>query len=106
MSKHTSESISYLYGDELDEAVKELAPAEGYTMKPNRSDWELLAYCVNEGIDSHLEGFTKSSFDNPTGEVLIHPEELHILVRRLSELSEGAGNFKDCILETLVKEEE
>lgn len=42
---------------------------------------------VNQGIDSRLEGFTRSKFsDNGhrlTSEV--HPEELQVLVRRLTE---------------------
>ncbi len=52
-------------------------------------EWQAIAHCVNQGIDSHLEAITeRSKFDHTTGECLVHPDELHVLVRRLSECGE------------------
>jgi hypothetical protein len=51
---------------------------------------------VNIGIDSRLEGFTKSSFEWNHNEFVtrldcqIHPSEMQILIRRL--LEDGSGN--------------
>jgi hypothetical protein len=46
----------------------------------------------NQGIDSYLEAMTERSIviDTPSRfTVLIHPEELHTLVRRLMNLESG-----------------
>ena len=53
-----------------------------------RSDveWKAIAKCVNEGIDSHLEAITeRSTLNSSIGECVIHPEELHVLLRRMIE---------------------
>ena len=48
-------------------------------------EWGWIATAVNQGIDSHLEALTnRSTFNN--GTCLIHPEELHVLCRRLLEM--------------------
>ncbi len=86
-------------------------------------EWKAIAYCVNRGIDSHLEALTeRSTFDHTTGECLVHPDELHVLMRRLSEC--GDHLFEDwdrencsdpadslhsailCVLEDLAHEED
>lgn len=63
---------------------------------------------VNQGIDSRLEGFTRSKFsDNGhrlTSEV--HPEELHILIRRLKESGdEDADLLADDIEQVAIEDE-
>lgn len=60
-------------------------------------DYKIMKAVVNKGIDSHLEGFTKSKFTkSPTfaNKFLwnIHESELPILYRRLEELYAETGN--------------
>jgi hypothetical protein len=60
-------------------------------------DYKLMKAVVNKGIDSRLEGFTKSEFKkspNFNNKFLwnIHTSELPILYRRLEELYEETGN--------------
>lgn len=60
------------------------------------SDFYLLERVINMGIDSRLEGFTRSSFKVEPDPDLIcnrlvcnfHVSELRILIRRLLEISE------------------
>jgi hypothetical protein len=66
-------------------AALEQCPS-GYHMTLNERDWEALAAAWNQGIDSHLEGMARSYADASSGQVVVHPEELHILIRRLNEL--------------------
>ena len=92
-----------------DEVIKERAIKQtpgGYPMTiRNNDEWKSLATAVNQGIDSHLEGFTRSKFDNRTGECLVHPEELHTLLRRLNDGDERAQDLRSSILQTLSIEE-
>lgn len=67
-------------------------------------DDRLFTGIVNQGIDSHLEGFTKSTFDVKDGSLgkrrvfNFHTSELPILLRRLEELgTEEALQWKDDI---------
>lgn len=81
---------------------------DGYPMCiRSRGEWAIIAQAVNEGIDSHLEAVTvRSSFDSTTGKCLVHPEELHVLLRRLSESeSAEAWSLRVGILSTLDIEE-
>lgn len=60
-------------------------------------DYKLMKNVVNKGIDSSLEGFTKSEFKKSphfNNKFLwnIHTSELPILYRRLQELSDETGN--------------
>jgi hypothetical protein len=81
--------------------IKLTAQAQGENMQfikitiplTNRTDIEMFKKVVNQGIDSHLEAFTKSRFSRGKGDVgeprLIldfHVSELPLLVRRLNEL--------------------
>lgn len=50
----------------------------------SQTEWSLIAEAVNVGIDAHLEAFTKSTFDN--GSVLVHPDEMGILIDRMSDI--------------------
>jgi hypothetical protein len=74
------------------------------------NDFKLLEHVINLGIDSHLEGFTKSEFYEKTNSLgkryvfNFHREEIPIVVRRLRELGdEEAEQFADDI-ETLSSE--
>ena len=64
-------------------------------------DDKLFVGIVNQGIDSHLEGFTKSKFEmNGAGKRVFNfdKSELPILLRRLEELgTEEALRWKDDI---------
>ena len=79
---------------------------DGYEIKiKNLAEWHTITNSVNQGIDSHLEGFTRSVFDSQNMECLIHPEELHILLRRLIEEGELGESLRSDILFTLGIEE-
>jgi hypothetical protein len=64
------------------------------------ADDKLFTGIVNQGIDSHLEGFTQSKFDVRGNRRIFnfHKSELPILLRRLEELgTEEALKWKDDI---------
>ena len=102
--------LSFTYGTTPEniilKQVRDQTP-NGYSMHiKSNSEWRILAKAVNQGIDSHLQGFTRSTFDNKTGKVLIHPEEMPILLRRLMEdSSDEAMSLRTDILATLGIEE-
>lgn len=54
----------------------------------NSNDYTLFKSIVNQGIDSHLEAFTKSQFFFDCGKFHFHfhKSEKSILLRRLNEL--------------------
>lgn len=57
-------------------------------------DRECFSDVVNQGIDSRLEGFTKSNFCEKGHRLYLnfHVDEVSILLRRLTELAEdGCG---------------
>lgn len=63
-------------------------------------DFALLAGIVNVGIDSHLEGFTRSEFGEITDHeparryrFNFHRSEMPILKRRLSEVGTEAADM-------------
>lgn len=67
---------------------------------------------VNQGIDSHLEAFTESTFSqsNDNGvnrlECLISPKDMLVFLRRLAEnASEEAQSLRSDILESVKIEE-
>jgi hypothetical protein len=73
-------------------------------MPINSEDAKLFTDIINQGIDSHLEGFTKSKFnikEDSRGKRLnldFHKSELPILLRRLEELgNDEALSWKDDI---------
>lgn len=81
---------SYSLGDTPEELIKSAAQKQcpdGYPMTiKDPEEWTVIAEAVNQGIDSHLEALTeRSSFDASTGKCLVHPAELHVLLRRLYE---------------------
>ncbi len=71
----------------IEQVARERYP-EGFPMRITcRLEWKALAAAWNQGIDSHLEAITsRSRADADTGEVLVHPAELGVLLRRLHEL--------------------
>ena len=60
------------------------------TIPLGNSDIKLFEKVVNQGIDSHLEGFGKSEFFFKGHRLVLnfHRSELHILLRRLKEIWE------------------
>ena len=81
---------TFSYGATPDEAIKKAAKqcSTGFHMTlQNQEEWKALSAAWNQGIDSHLEALTeRSQADSNTGKVVVHPEEVHVLVRRLGEL--------------------
>lgn len=68
-------------------------------------DYSLFLTVINQGIDSHLEGFTKSCFniDKSDKRLLMNfdKSEIHILLRRLREqgteyANEWADDIENC----------
>ncbi len=101
---------SYSEGECPDQVVTEAAKSQtpdGYPMTiRDQETWSAIAKAVNMGIDSHLDAFTKSSFDCKTGKCLVHPDELHILLRRLFDNGdEDSCRLRTDILSTLGIEE-
>ena len=90
----------------FDSAPKE--QPEGFfpiTMVLGSDDSKLFAQAINVGIDSHLEGFTKSKFSKKGDRLVLEfaLSELPILLRRLEEIGtpealswkEDIENYKD-----------
>lgn len=103
--------MTYSYGgtppNVITAACKEQCP-KGYPMViKSQTEWSAIASAWNQGIDSHLEALSKRSSADPyTGKVLIHPEELHVLLRRLGDSdNEEANMLRVDILTTLGIEE-
>ncbi len=85
------------------EAAREQCP-EGYPMTlRDQTEWAALAAAWNQGIDAHLEAITeRSQADATTGRVLVHPDELHVLLRRLEAAGdEDSESLRTDILSTL-----
>lgn len=66
----------------------------------SQDEWQVIAHCVNQGIDSYLEGITNSKFDSSTGECYVSSHDLCILLRRLGEIDfeEDTEEKQDCDL--------
>jgi hypothetical protein len=104
---------SFSFGTCPDDVIKSACYdqcPEGYHMTiVDQDEWSIIANAVNQGIDSHLEALTeRSTFNN--GSCLVHPEELHVLLRRLYEIEDEdfvdtAWQLRGAILETLDIEE-
>jgi len=76
----------------------------GYPMTiRSQSEWDVITEAWNQGIDSHLEAITERSKANSrTGEIVIHPDELACLLRRLCDSdSDEAMSLRIDILYTL-----
>jgi hypothetical protein len=84
--------------NELNETTDDIFPI---TVPIGSEDDKLFTSIVNQGIDSHLEGFTKSKFGVKGGERRVFnfdKSELPILLRRLEELgTEEALQWKNDI---------
>ena len=94
------EPSTFSFGDCPDDLIKKACNSQcpmGYTMTIKTQDWwSEIAEAVNKGIDSHLEALTcRSTFDNSTGVCNVHPDELHVLLRRL--LDQGWDQTEDQI---------
>jgi len=102
--------LTFSMGTTPEKIIKEktlVQTPDGYPMHiRSNEEWVTIAKAVNQGIDSHLEGFTRSKFDHTTGKCLIHPEEMTTFLRRLSENGdEVSSGLRGSILETLGIEE-
>ena len=104
------ERVSFTFGttpeDVIIDRVTSQTPA-GYPMHiKSQKEWSAIAKAVNKGIDSHIEGFTRSTFDGKTGKCLIHPSEMTTFLRRLVENGdEESDSLRMAILDTLGVEE-
>jgi hypothetical protein len=101
---------SFTLGTTPEKIIKERVMAQtpsGYPMTiKSQNEWAAIVNAVNKGIDAHLEGLTRSTFDHTTGECLIHPEEMTTFLRRLYENGdEESVSLRTAILETLDIEE-
>lgn len=110
IAKEDDKRVTFSYGTTPEEVIKARVARQtpnGYSMTiRSQTEWTAIANAVNQGIDSHLEGFTRSKFDPKTGECLIHPEEMTTFLRRLSESNdEESMDLRSSILETLGIEE-
>jgi hypothetical protein len=109
MDQNREERLSFSYGTTPENVIKKQLLKkfpDGYPMTiRSQNIWSAIAKAVNQGIDSHLDGFTRSKFDSKTGEVLIHPEEMVTFLRRLGEGDEEAMSLRTDILSTLGIEE-
>lgn len=88
-------------------AVNDQCP-NGYPMSiRDPEEWTMIARAWNQGIDAYLEALTeRSSADHKTGKINIHPDELHVFLRRLWEDgSDEACSLRTSILGTLDIEE-
>jgi hypothetical protein len=104
-------SFSAYYTDKLGEEIKNRALEffpNGYEMSflVGSKDLDCITNAWNKGIDAYLEGVTEKSsyhFRNRTRVIInIHPEELHVLVRRLLEDDdENANSLASDICTTL-----
>lgn len=70
---------------------------EPFMIRAVNNDVELLAKVVNQGIDSRLEAFTKSTISDCNAynrcTFTVHPDEMSIMLRRLTELWD-AGHYR------------
>lgn len=102
---------TYSFGDCPDDVIRKACAEQcpnGYPMTIRSQDeWAVIAAAWNQGIDSHLEALTtRSTADHTTGEVNVHPDELHVLLRRLYEDGgDEAWSLRSDILSTLDIEE-
>jgi hypothetical protein len=62
------------------------------SFRQGSQDHKIFDMVINQGIDSHLEGFTKSKFSEHDGRIFcdFHHTEEKILVRRLEEIFENS----------------
>jgi len=63
------------------------------TIPLGSSDVKIFKNVIDKGIDSHLEGFTKSDFSSKDGKLVLnfHYSELPILIRRLKKMYDETG---------------
>lgn len=87
----------------LKKKVSKALEGEPYKlMVHTQEEWAEIAKAVNQGIDSHLEGITRSSFDSGTGRCVVHADDLPVLIRRLADNdTEMAEDLRKRILAEL-----
>jgi len=89
----------------ISNAIAELGD-EPYNMSLVGEHRTLMTEIINQGIDSHLEAFTQSSFSDDGNRLHcdVGPNDMLILLRRLSAIPHGLS-FRSDILYTLEIEE-
>ena len=81
---------------------------KNYKMELSRSDAQIITEIVNQGIDSHLEAVTNSTFEWEEGKLHcdISPHSMATIIRRLGERTDDeALMLRTDILFTLGIEE-
>lgn len=99
---------SYSYGTTPIDVLKKAINNEFYSMTLVGEDSELMVEIINQGIDSHLEAFTESTFNGNENRLIcnVSPKDMLVLLRRLEESdNENACFLRIGILETLDIEE-
>ena len=84
-------NIRTIINEVVEQAEAQFLPI---TVPISSSDMKLFAKVINQGIDSHLEGFTKSKFEKKGDRYILdfHNSEIPILVRRLEEIGDQTGD--------------
>jgi len=98
-------SFSACWSDQLGEAIK-AASTEPYPAECHyrSEDFESFEHAINQGIDSHLEAvvYTQSVGTCGRCRIVIEPQTVHVLVRRLLESGEdNDASLASSICETL-----
>lgn len=113
MTDTTPISFSAYWTDRLGEEIKKRAIEQcpdGYNISTmSEIEFKVIADAINQGIDSHLEVISNRSTHEIRPQKLgnrayfcIHPEELHVLVRRLMKSeNEVAESLASDICSTL-----
>jgi hypothetical protein len=66
----------------------------------DQNEWEVIADCVNQGIDSYLEACNINGIDHyDNGNCKISPHSLCVLLRRLGERE---CSLHECYLQDLI----
>ena len=97
----------HTYGTTPKDVIAAALGEENYPMSLVGDDRDIVIEMVNQGIDSHLEAITSSTFANgPKLECSVSPADMLVLLRRLGESDkEEAMSLRMAILSTLNIEE-
>jgi hypothetical protein len=103
--KPIMQTFSFMWSDKLGAAIK-AASIEPYPIEAHQGTetFRALVSAINQGIDSHLEAiqFTQDMGAYGRLKIVIEPQTLHVLVRRLMESgNEEAESLASGICETL-----
>lgn len=98
------QTFPFMWTDKLGAAIK-AASIEPYPIEAHQGTetFRVLVAAINQGIDSHLEAvqFTQGAGEHGRVKIVIEPDTLHVLVRRLMESDDEAQSLASGICETL-----